>query len=199
MNKESFLYVVIFTFIVAFVFVFIIALADGATAERVAINRELVTAQAFLSSIGRSEQDGLASLDEFNAIFKDVDPEGINRAVVNGQEVIVKQFQGNGLWGTITGVLAVDSSLSQIIGLDIISHSETPGLGGRIEEDWFKDQFRGEKIGPDGITVRKGEGGVDEDKDNSTVDGITGASLTSGYMEVIINNEIEYLRQEAAK
>ncbi|MDF1568486.1 MAG: FMN-binding protein, partial [Spirochaetaceae bacterium] len=91
------------------------------------------------------------------------------------------------------------SSLSQIIGLDVISHSETPGLGGRIEEDWFKDQFREEQIGPDGITVRKGEGGVDDDKENSTVDGITGASLTSAAMEVIINNEIEYLRQEAAK
>jgi Na+-transporting NADH:ubiquinone oxidoreductase subunit C len=199
MNKESFLYVVIFTFIVAFVFVFIIALADGATAERVARNRELVTAQAFLNSIGKSEDDGLKALDEFNTIFKDVDAEGVNRAVVNGRDVIVKQFQGNGLWGTITGVLAVDSSLSQIIGLDVISHSETPGLGGRIEEDWFKDQFRGEKIGPGGITVRKGEGGVDEDKENSIVDGITGASLTSDAMEVIINNEIDYLRQEVAK
>jgi hypothetical protein len=115
MNKESFLYVVIFTFIVAFVFVFIIALADGATAERVARNRELVTAQAFLNSIGKSEDDGLKALDEFNTIFKDVDAEGVNRAVVNGRDVIVKQFQGNGLWGTITGVLAVDSSLSQII------------------------------------------------------------------------------------
>ncbi|MDT8298577.1 MAG: FMN-binding protein, partial [Spirochaetaceae bacterium] len=125
--------------------------------------------------------------------------EGVNRAVVGGRDVMVKQFQGNGLWGTITGVLAVDSSLSQIIGLDVISHSETPGLGGRIEEDWFKDQFREEQIGPDGITVRKGEGGVDDDKENSTVDGITGASLTSAAMEVIINNEIEYLRQEAAK
>ncbi|PIE04937.1 MAG: hypothetical protein CSA76_01630 [Spirochaetales bacterium] len=80
-------------------------------------------------------------------------------------------------------------------GLDIISHSETPGLGGRIEEDWFKQQFRNEKIGTNGITVRKGEGGSDKDPDNSRVDGVTGASLTSASMEKIINDEIEVFRR----
>ena len=199
MNRESFLYVVVFTFLVAFVFVFVIALADGATAERVARNRELVTAQAFLNAVGRPEDDGATALQTFERLFGAVEGDSVIRARVDDQDVLVKQFRGDGLWGTITGVLAVDSGVTRIVGLDIISHSETPGLGGRIEEDWFKDQFRNERISAEGITVRKGEGTTDDDPDNGTVDGVTGASLTSAAMQVIINNEIDGLRKEAGQ
>ncbi len=142
MNKESFLYVVIFTFVVAFVFVFIIALVDNATSERVAQNQKLVTAQAFLNAVGQPETDSAAALSEFKSLFSGVEGESVARANINGESLLVKQFSGQGLWGTVTGVIAVDQSVSTIIGLDIISHSETPGLGGRIEEDWFKDQFQ---------------------------------------------------------
>lgn len=199
MNKESFLYVVIFTFVVAFVFVFIIALADNATSERVAENQKLVTAQAFLNAIGEPEDDGAVALSTFSNLFGGVEGEEIARADAGGGNLLVKQFSGQGLWGTVTGVIAVDGSVSKIIGLDIISHAETPGLGGRIEEDWFKDQFRGEVIPAEGISVRKGEGGSDTNPDNGVVDGITGATLTSSSMEVMINNEIENLRKEAGK
>jgi Na+-transporting NADH:ubiquinone oxidoreductase subunit C len=199
MNKESFLYVVIFTFVVAFVFVFIIALADNATSERVAQNQKLVTAQAFLNAVGEPETDGITALSTFADLFSGVEGESIARANINGQNLLVKQFSGQGLWGTVTGVIAVDDSVQRIIGLDIISHAETPGLGGRIEEDWFKDQFRGESIPADGLSVRKGEGGSDSDPNNGVVDGVTGASLTSASMEVMINNEIETLRKEAGK
>ncbi len=195
MNRESFLYVVVFTFLVAFVFVFIIAIADNATAARVAQNRELVKAQAFLSAAGLTENDNDKTLRTFNSLFGAVDGDSIIKASIEGKEILIKQFSGQGLWGTVTGVLASDASVERIIGLDIMSHVETPGLGGRIEEDWFKDQFRHEKIQPDGISIRKGEGGSDSNPDNSVVDGVTGASLTSAAMEVIINNEIAKLRE----
>ncbi len=197
MNKESFLYVVVFTFVIAFVFVFIIALADNATSEQVARNQELGTAQAFLNAVGEAETDGTIALSNFSEMFGSVDGESVVEADVNGEKLLVKQFSGQALWGTVTGVLAVNADVSRIIGLDIISHSETPGLGGRIEEDWFKDQFRNEKIAADGIKVRKGEGGADSDPDNAVVDGVTGASLTSASMEIILNNEINALKEAA--
>ncbi len=197
MNKESFLYVVVFTFVIAFVFVFIIALADNATSEQVARNQELGTAQAFLNAVGEAETDETKALSNFSEMFGSVDGESVVEADVNGEKLLVKQFSGQALWGTVTGVLAVNADVSRIIGLDIISHSETPGLGGRIEEDWFKDQFRNEKIAADGIKVRKGEGGADSDPDNAVVDGVTGASLTSASMEIILNNEINALKEAA--
>ncbi len=222
MNKDSFLYVVIFTFLAAFVFVFVISLADGATAERVARNQELVTAQAFLNAVGRPLRGADADLEAFSALFGGAGKKApaetaaetktagtvfggqsaageIVEAEIDGEKVLVKQFGGQGLWGTITGVLAVNADVTRIIGLDIISHSETPGLGGRIEEDWFKNQFRGEKIAEKGISVRKGEGGADSDSENAAVDGITGASLTSAAMEKIVNKEINALRERRNK
>lgn len=195
MKKESFFYVVLFTFAAAFVFVFVINLADKATAEQVARNQQLVSAQAFLNAAGKTGVEDEEALNEFESLFGRIDGEEIAAAEVDGRKLLVKLFHGDGLWGTVTGVIAVDANLSRIAGLDIISHSETPGLGGRIEEDWFKQQFRNEKIGTNGITVRKGEGGSDKDPDNSRVDGVTGASLTSASMEKIINDEIEVFRR----
>lgn len=200
MNKDSFLYVVIFTFLAAFIFVFVIALADNATAFRVEENQELATAKAYFNAVGATdESDDDTVLDAFRLVFGSVEGGEIERTSALVETMLVKQFSGQGLWGTITGVLAVNADVTRIIGLDIISHAETPGLGGRIEEDWFKDQFRGERIGEEGIVVRKGEGGVDSDPDNAAVDGVTGASLTSAAMEIIINKEIGALRKEASR
>jgi len=198
MNKESLPYVIVFTFIVAFAFVFVIALADGITAERVAQNQRLVTAQAFLSSVEHLEDEPSEELVEFAVEFGEIEDDSIIRREVGGRKVLVKRFSGQALWGTVSGVIAVDEKVSELIGLAIINHNETPGLGGRIEEDWFLRQFKGETIPPDGITVAKGEGGEpDGDTDNGVVDGITGASLTSARIEKIVNSEISKLREEA--
>jgi len=196
MNRESFGYVVVFTFIVAFLFVIIIALVDNATKNQVLQNQKLVTAQAFLNAINVAVDDEDETLAEFSRIFGSVEGLQIKRAQAGDEIVLVKMFSGQGLWGTVTGVIAVDETVSRIIGLDIISHAETPGLGGRIEEDWFKSQFRNERIGDGGIVVRKGEGGLDDNPENGIVDGITGASLTSAAMETIVINEINAFREE---
>ena len=196
MNKESIIYVVVFTAFTAFVFVFLIAWADVSTAERVARNQELVTAQAFLNAVGRPEAEREAALKAYEEFFGSAKGSSAVRASVDGEEILIKQFSGMGLWGTVTGVLATDAEVKRIVGIDIISHSETPGLGGRIEQDWFKNQFRGERIPPEGIVVRKGQGGADEDSENGQVDGITGATGTSTSMAVMLNREIAGLRKE---
>lgn len=197
MNRESILYVVLFTAFTAFVFVFLISWADVSTAERVAKNQELVTAQAFLNAVGRPEEERDAALKAYAEFFGSATGDSAVRASLDGEEILITRFSGMGLWGTVTGVLATDASVQRIVGIDIISHSETPGLGGRIEQDWFKNQFRGERILPEGIVVRKGQGGADEDRDNGYVDGITGATGTSTSMAVMLNAEIANLRKEA--
>lgn len=197
MNKESILYVVLFTAFTAFVFVFLISWADVSTAELVAKNQELVTAQAFLNAVGRPEEDRDAALKAYEEFFGSATGDSAVRASLEGEEILITRFSGMGLWGTVTGVLATDASVQRIVGIDIISHSETPGLGGRIEQDWFKNQFRGERILPEGIVVRKGQGGADEDRDNGYVDGITGATGTSTSMAVMLNAKIADLRREA--
>ncbi len=100
-------------------------------------------------------------------------------------------FTGPGLWGTIEGILALSEDLTTVIGIDFITQNETPGLGGRIEEDWFIEQFRGvilyEGDAPLRYTTSTAEG---------QVDAITGATATSVAVVNMLNEKILEVRQE---
>ena len=55
-------------------------------------------------------------------------------------------IETRGLWGKIYGYLAVQKDGSTIDGFTVYKHSETPGLGGEIENKWFQKNFAGKKI-----------------------------------------------------
>ncbi|MDX9800491.1 MAG: FMN-binding protein [Spirochaetia bacterium] len=207
MNKNNFFFTVIFTFAASFFFVFFLSLADSLTAEKTAANTKMSFYAAFLKSAGIDYEDKYETEKLFQKNFPAVaervqDDTGefakTIKTTVNGEELVLKLFSGSGLWGTITGVIAVTPDLKTIKGLEIISHNETPGLGGRIDEQWFKEQFAGEAIASDdaAVKVRKGSGGSDNDPSNSEVEGITGASLTSASIQTIVNNVISGLAKE---
>ena len=104
---------------------------------------------------------------------------------------------GPGFWGPIFGMVAVDSEASKILGIAFYKHAETPGLGGRITEDWFKDQFKGLPIFPieEGkkIFYLKPQGTGEAPNE---LDAITGATGTSRGVEGFLNNELDrYLRE----
>lgn len=195
MKKDGVFYTVIFSFIVAFIFVFFLSLAHGATKGRVAENSRLIVERAYLSAAGIRIADKNKTEEVFKKDFPDFNPAAqYTETVVDGKDIILSPFQGNGLWSTITGVIGVSKDMSRMIGLSIISQNETPGLGGRIEEKWFLDQFKGENI-KNGIKVLHGGTG-DSNPNNGEVDGITGASRTSSSIEVIVNNKIDMLKKE---
>ncbi len=98
---------------------------------------------------------------------------------------VALRFTGNGLWGAITGIVALNSNRESLRGIAIIEQRETPGLGGRISEDSFQQQFRGVKINPKIEILPASE---KAEKANE-VDGITGATLTSKSLENILNKE----------
>ncbi len=194
MKKDSITYTVIVAAVSAFAFVFFLSLANGATKEKVAENNRILEAKAYLAAAGIPAGDDADAEALFKKAFPAFDPaKPYQETSIDGEKIVVSPFQGSGLWGTIAGVLGMTSDFSHIVGLEILSHSETPGLGGRIDEDWFKDQFKGENA-ERGIVIRKGTGKADTDKDNGEVDGITGASRTSDSLQVIINRKIDELK-----
>lgn len=88
---------------------------------------------------------------------------------------------GPGLWGEITGVVGVAPDMKTVTGVEFIKQGETPGLGARIEESWFKEQFRG-KTGPFEKTVaEKDPAGADQ------FQAITGATITSDGVKKLLN------------
>ncbi|PIQ89424.1 MAG: hypothetical protein COV72_03050 [Candidatus Omnitrophica bacterium CG11_big_fil_rev_8_21_14_0_20_42_13] len=103
-------------------------------------------------------------------------------------KAIAFQFSGAGLWGPIKGIVSIDSSLNKISNIKILKQEETPGLGGRITEESFLNQFKGKSFRPSLIFV-KGPAA----KDNE-IDSITGATGTSKALEDLLNKTIsEYV------
>jgi Na+-transporting NADH:ubiquinone oxidoreductase subunit C len=94
-----------------------------------------------------------------------------------------------GLWGRIKGYLAIDADGETISGFTVYKHSETPGLGGEIEKQWFQKNFEGKKISSQAgdlvsVAVAKGRvaDNIKPDQQAHYVDGISGATLTGKYL-----------------
>lgn len=186
--KKGYAYTVIFMFVISAVFTAFLASANAFFLPTIRQNQELAEKKSILYAMG------LTFPKEASAIEKSFDA-SVRKTEISGLTVYEKlddsgkitgyavPFSGSGLWGTIRGYVAVSSSLDQLLGVDFTSHSETPGLGGRIDEAWFKEQFRG-------MPIRQGEKLVYE-PDKNGIDGISGASITSGSIERILKNLVE--------
>ncbi len=87
--------------------------------------------------------------------------------------------------------ICVGSDLETIKGIEVLDHTETPGLGGRMTEDKFKEQFVGKKLKPR-LSLVRGRETVGPNE----VHAITGASYTSKGIERIINEAMDTFWQE---
>ncbi|MBS3765734.1 RnfABCDGE type electron transport complex subunit G [Candidatus Bipolaricaulota bacterium] len=100
------------------------------------------------------------------------------------------RMSGSGFQGPIQGIISLKPDLETIVGVEILSQQETPGLGARITEDWFLDQFNEKKVRPELRIVKGGSEGPNE------VDAITGATRTSKSVQGIINNEVKKMKND---
>lgn len=105
-------------------------------------------------------------------------------------------FDGPGLWGPIEGFLALENDMKTIKAITFHKQEETPGLGGDIVADAFKNQFIGKLItGPDGtpgIVIKK----PGTELAQNEVDGITGATMTCDKVQEMLNKLIEKIVSE---
>ena len=98
------------------------------------------------------------------------------------RRISVIPMKGNGLWGPISGYLAIDADGSTIVGANFDHKSETPGLGGEIVTEKFQSQFSGKRIREKGQLVP------------IEFDAITGATKTSNGVQDMIDNTLEMYR-----
>ncbi len=105
----------------------------------------------------------------------------------------VFKAKGNGYQGEIEILGGIDKGLSSLLGIEILESNETPGLGGEIASDKFKDQFKDLKLLP-GIECVKGE-----KKKENEIQAITGATISSKSVTNILNDEISALKKTIKK
>ncbi len=104
---------------------------------------------------------------------------------------------GPGFWGPIYGMVAVGPEASKILGIAFYKHTETPGLGARMTEAWFTNQFKGLPLypieGEKKIFYLKPTG---TEKSSNELDAITGATGTSRAVEAFLNKELDHFLKE---
>lgn len=202
MHSRGTLYTVTFTFAITFLITLLLSATNSFTAP-----------MAELHGLERRQRAVLAALDIFPetrdevfaayADLETIEVDGVrlySRENVDGGDtdlsgtIYAKEFSGPGVWGPIVGIVSVTESGERIYAVEILDQNETPGLGGRITEEQFLRQFRGELVSPEGLTMVPRSPG-DYNPDNSSIDGIAGATGTSRAFRSIMNGEMETLRR----
>ena len=172
----------------------LLALADAAWAPRIAQNqtnkfdglaRQMLTeAQAF-----KTEIEDMPVESQPGKIIK-ID---IKKALDASGQCMGWAFvaEGSGYNPDLKLVLIVDANFEKLKGYEVLASNETPNLGERIKDDYFKKQFEG---APAGMLTLARSG--DREKIDSVIIAITGATVSSEAVVRIINNYTTQVKQE---
>ncbi|MFG6158251.1 Na(+)-translocating NADH-quinone reductase subunit C [Halomonas sp. 1390] len=121
---------------------------------------------------GEKDIAGLSRLENYSTVYLVGNPD-------DPQQLILP-IRGQGLWGLMRGYLSVQGDGNTINGITFYSHSETPGLGGEVDNPRWKAQWEGKEIFAEDDSVQPAiqlvKGGASGETE---VDALSGASLTS--------------------
>jgi len=194
------LYTILFMFLISLFCISILTAVYLASRDRIRNNETLASKRALLTAARMPVPDDLRTLDE---IFKNQVSEytnvpgsrifavrqGASSDPASGRRRIlgfVFEGRGTGLWGEIRAWVGVSPDRKQLMAVAITAHSETPGLGARIDEPWFGRQFSG-KASPLVARPEKTRSAI-----QTEFDGITGATATiegvRGMLNSILSN-----------
>ena len=212
-------YTLIFTSCVTIVLGIIIATTADNLRERQEINEELDIKKNILYALGYKQ-----NIDNpwTNKIVESLYNNSINEiyidrkgAVYQKQEDIEKNplkiyqrmdnglitgyaipIEGKGLWGTMYGYFAIEPDAVTVKGITFYRHKETPGLGGEVDKDWFKNNFIGKRlVDNDGklvsIEVIKGFVSEKDPEAYRKVDGISGATITGKGVTNFLKKDLD--------
>lgn len=191
-KKKSLLYPAIFMLVLSLVLTAILAAINAYTTPIVEFNSEIEQKTKILSVFdidpGSTDPDVIDKVFNENVVEDQYDGKPLYLYQKNGETLAYGvPFDGPGLWGGIEGYVGLNADLKTVTGIEFIKQEETPGLGGRIEEPPYKNQFRNLDISaPTGdryVINRPQEGG--------NIDAISGATQTSTFVQNMINEDVK--------
>jgi len=185
------LFTIFFMFAVTFVFISVLSLIHVLTRDTIRLNESLVVKRAVLYVAGLEvPQSGIEADTLYQDRVREVKDGQRNvlyYEILDGSRESIQSYVlpvlGAGLWGEIGSVVGVEKDLKTLTGIEFIKQNETPGLGGRIAESWFKEQFRGKRWPLE--VVPEGEPAGDQE-----FQAITGATNTTNGVKGILNDRL---------
>ncbi len=188
-----------FVFIMGFLTSLVFVGMDALTAERIEANKDAAIYSAVLTHNEIIYNSGnLADVFNENITIEEVDFQGQTLAFYinesNGNvSFMYGVFSLGGLWGPVRGVITLESDFQTIVNVTVLEEQETPGLGGKVKNREFLDQFIGLVLLPEldrPVEVNKDAA---ENKSNE-VDEISGATGTSYAFERLLNDSYQIYR-----
>ena len=195
LNTNSNVYTFVYMTIVVIIVAVLLALANQALKPRQDANILLDKQKQILGALKIDYTNGDPA-DIYMALVNDTLVYGdmeVYVANLNGAVKYILPLSGKGLWGGIGGYLALDEDKNTIYGVNFNHESETPGLGAKVVEMPFREQFEGKHIrNAEGqvvaVAVLK-KGNMAEGQEQ--VDAISGATITSSGVSTMLQTNLE--------
>ena len=178
---------------VATVTVGAVAVVHDLSRPRIEANERAQRVARLAEVLGQTQYDNDLLADAITVRDPDLlgtaDALSVHRARLGGQPVaaLIETVAPDGYSGSIRLLVAVDVH-GRLLGVRVLSHKETPGLGDGIDRrksDWI-DAFAGRSLGdpaPEGWRVRKDGGEFDQ---------FTGATVTPRAVVRAVHNALVY-------
>ncbi len=158
-------------------------LVDYYTTPIIAANEGTTFQASVLEALGVAYDE--SQTEEAFSRSVDVVEESDERFYIGSDGSVAFEYSGNGLWGPITGIIALNPDGETIKAITIIHQEETPGLGGRIAEQEYLNEFQNRPYEPALRVTAPGKVSAPTD-----IDGITGATMTSNAFVDILNRRL---------
>ena len=199
LNTNSNAYIIIYSTILVVIVAFLLAFVYQALKPMQDANVELDVKKQILYSLNIRDLDGAEAEAKYAEVVKEeseLEGQQLYFCEVEGKELVVVSMKGMGLWGGISGYMAVEDKSDEwvVYGAYFNHDSETAGLGAEIKDsqEW-QEKFIGKKIFKDGSqdvvlsVVKKVEDPATQ------VDCVTGATLTSNGVDAMIKDNLAVL------
>lgn len=198
MKTNSNTYTLIYSSVMVIVVAFLLAFVYQALKPMQDANVALDLKKQILYSLNLRDLDNAQAERTYNEVVKreeQVDGNTLYVCEVDGRPKYVIPLKGMGLWGGISGFIAVNDDRQTVYGAYFNHESETAGLGAEIKDNRaWQEKFRGKHLFKKGsadvaLAVKK-----KVDDPDTQVDAVTGATLTSNGVSDMLREGIEKYR-----
>ena len=196
LNTNSNAYIIIYSAILVVIVAFLLAFVYQALKPMQDANVALDVKKQILYSLNIRDLDGAAAEAKYAEVVKeekDMDGQKVYQCQIDGQDIVVASLKGMGLWGGISGYVAIDKE-GKVFGAYYNHESETAGLGAEIKDsqEW-QEKFIGKQIWDETGNVVLSI--VKKVEDPATqVDVVTGATLTSNGVDAMLKDCLKNIK-----
>jgi Na+-transporting NADH:ubiquinone oxidoreductase subunit C len=206
LNTNNNSYIIIYSTILVIIVAFLLAFVYQALKPMQDKNVALDVKKQILYSLNIRNLDGAEAEAKYAEVVKqeaEKDGRKYYMCEIDGEDILVVSLKGMGLWGGISGYMAIHGDETpEVYGAYFNHESETAGLGAEIKDSQtWQEQFIGKKIFADGSDTQNVVLSVVKkvDDPSTQVDCVTGATLTSNGVDAMIKDCLKNAGKNAAE